>query len=63
MLPYSGIMGSLASRYFQDSDPLDDRVWIAPDIPITLSSQDYFAGRDPVLTAALAHRFRRYRPH
>ena len=52
-LPYSGIVGSMSSRYFQDSDPLDDRQWIAPDIPVRLSSQDYFANRDPVLAAVL----------
>jgi C-terminal processing protease CtpA/Prc len=52
-LPYSGIVGSMSSRYFQDSHPLDDRQWIAPDIPVQLSSQDYFANRDPVLAAVL----------
>jgi hypothetical protein len=51
LLPYSGIQGSLSSRYFQDSSPLDDRVWIAPDIPVRLASHDYFANRDPVLEA------------
>ena len=53
LLPYSGIMGSVASRYFQDSDPLDERQWIAPDIPVRLSSDDYFANRDPVMAAVL----------
>jgi hypothetical protein len=46
-------MGSVASRYFQDSDPLDERQWIAPDIPVRLSSDDYFANRDPVMAAVL----------
>src|SRR5579862_6974185 len=55
LLPFSGIQGSISSRYFQDSDPLDDRPWIAPDIPVALSSRDYFGGEDPVLRAALAH--------
>jgi tetratricopeptide (TPR) repeat protein len=53
LLPYSGIRGSLASRYFQDSDPNDDRLWIPIDIPVELTSRDYFANRDPVLAAVL----------
>ncbi|MEO8449509.1 MAG: hypothetical protein ABI647_06955 [Gemmatimonadota bacterium] len=52
-LPWSGIVGSLSSRYFQDSDPLDERQWIAPEIPVRLSSSDYFGNRDPVLAAVL----------
>lgn len=55
LLPFSGLAGSISSRYFQDSDPLDDRLWIPPDVPVTLSSGDYFANRDPVLVAALAY--------
>jgi hypothetical protein len=31
----------------------DHRPWIAPDIPVELSSINYFAGVDPVLDAAL----------
>ncbi len=54
-LPWSGFTGSMASRYFQDSDPLDDRVWIPMDIPVALSSADYFANRDPVLSAVLEY--------
>jgi hypothetical protein len=61
-LPYSGIIGSMSSRYFQDSDPLDDRQWIAPQIPVELSSIDYFGNRDPVLDAVLDAIKRRRRP-
>ncbi len=53
LLPYSGIRGSLASRYFQDSDPTDERLWIPVDIPVELTAADYFANRDPVLDAVL----------
>ncbi len=53
LLPWSGFTGSMASRYFQDSDPLDDRVWIPMDMPVALSSADYFGNRDPVLDAVL----------
>lgn len=52
-LPYSGLQGSISSRYWQDSHATDDRVWIAPDIPVGLSSDDYFSNRDPVLEAVL----------
>ncbi len=52
-LPYSELRGSIASRYFQDSDPTDERMWIPVDIPVELSSRDYFANRDPVLEAVL----------
>jgi hypothetical protein len=50
-LPWSGVFGSISSRYWQDSDPGDDRPWIAPAIPIALTAADYLAGRDPVLEA------------
>lgn len=50
-LPYSGLSGYLSSQYHQQSWPEDHRIWIAPDIPVTLSSADFFAGRDPALAA------------
>lgn len=53
VLPYSRVRGSISTRYWQDSDPGDRRPWIAPRIPVTLSSTDYFANRDPVLEAVL----------
>ena len=31
----------------------DPRPEVAPDIPMSLSSSDFFAGRDPILDAAL----------
>jgi hypothetical protein len=56
VLPYSRLRAGISSRYHQTSYPGDDRQWIAPDLPITLSSEDYFANRDPVLDAVLAER-------
>jgi hypothetical protein len=53
-LPYSGLMLSISSRYHQQSYPGDERAWIAPDVPVAMTSADYFAGRDPVLEAARA---------
>ena len=44
----------MATRYWQRSTPDDERLTIEPDISVDLSSEDYFAGRDPVLEAILA---------
>jgi hypothetical protein len=50
VLPHSGFTISVPTSW----DRLgDDRPEIAPDIPMPLSSTDFFAGRDPVLAAAL----------
>jgi len=54
ILPCSNIRVSISTRRWQFSYPMDRRVWIAPQIPVALTSQDYFAGRDPVLDAVLA---------
>ena len=45
---------SISTRYWQDSDPGDEREWITPDIPIALTAADYFGGVDPALDAVLA---------
>ena len=50
-LPYSGLSGSLASQLHQQSWPEDHRIWIPPDIPVGLTSEEFFAGRDPALEA------------
>ena len=52
-LPWSGLRASISSRWWQDSYPEDERSWIAPEIPVALSSKDYFANRDPVMAAVL----------
>ena len=51
-LPYSGLLVTISARYHQTDDQ-DDRIWIAPKIPVELSSSDYFSNRDPVLDAVL----------
>jgi tetratricopeptide (TPR) repeat protein len=51
-LPYSGLQMTISTRYHQTDDQ-DQRTWIAPRIPVELSSEDYFANRDPVLDAVL----------
>jgi len=50
-LPYSGLNGSLSNRYWQDADDGDNRAWIAPQVPVTMTSDDYFTNRDPVIEA------------
>jgi len=53
LLPFSGLRGSISSRSHQ-TDADDHRVWIAPDVPVELCSEDYFSNRDPALDAVLA---------
>ena len=48
-LPYSGLLGIVASQYHQTSTTEDHRDWIAPHIPVGLSSTDYFNGNDKAL--------------
>jgi hypothetical protein len=52
-LPSSGIKVNVSSRYYDFASPDDLRPWIEPEIPVELSSADYFAGFDPVLQAAI----------
>ncbi len=53
LLPYSGLRGTISSLLWQHSYPTDDRLWIAPEVPVRLSSVDYFLNRDPALAAIL----------
>lgn len=48
-LPYSGLMGLVSTQFHQESKPEDTRNWIAPHIPVSLSSADYFRGDDRAL--------------
>ena len=52
-LPYSGLMGLVSTQFHQDSKPEDNRKWIAPHIPISLSSTDYFNGNDRLLKSII----------
>jgi hypothetical protein len=49
-LPNSGFVVSVPTYSNYTGD---DRPSIAPDVPMTLAAADFFAGRDPVLDAAL----------
>jgi hypothetical protein len=53
-LPATGQTLYMATRYWERATPDDQRITIEPDLPVDLSSDDYFAGRDPVLDAILA---------
>jgi hypothetical protein len=52
-LPYSNQDLYVATRYWERSAPDDPRITIEPTIPVSLSSADYYTGRDPVLDAIL----------
>jgi tetratricopeptide (TPR) repeat protein len=54
-LPYSGLTGSVSTRYWQGamfSD--DDRRWIAPDLVAELTFDDYRSNRDPAMAVILS---------
>jgi hypothetical protein len=48
-LPFSGVPAAISSRYHQIYDHIDQRMWIAPTVPVTLSSKTYFSNQDPAL--------------
>ena len=52
-LPATGWTVHVAGVYWEKSTPDDPRLAIEPDISVELSSEDFFAGRDPVLSTAL----------
>ena len=51
-LPCSGALGTLSSGYNQGATSRDQRRWIPPDVPVKVTSKDYFEGRDPELEVA-----------
>ncbi len=53
-LPRAGLTVRVASSYWVfGRGPKDARVAVRPDIPVTMTAADFFAGRDPVLERAL----------
>lgn len=52
-LPYSGVWGIISSQYHQASKAEDHRIWIAPHIPVSQSSDSYFTGKDPAMEQIL----------
>jgi len=53
MLPNSKLSINLSSVWWQDLDPRDQRLWIAPDVAAELSSADDRNGTDPALDAII----------
>jgi hypothetical protein len=54
-LPNSGLIARVSTRYWSDW-MAGSRPEMAADIPIQLSSSEYFSGRDPAMAAALRFR-------
>lgn len=54
-LPYSKMEGSISDLYWQRSWPMDDRMWIAPDLPAPPSFELFRVGRDPAMEAIAAY--------
>jgi len=52
-LAYSGLMGLVSTQFHQDSTPEDNRKWIAPHIPVSLTSTDYFNAEYRALNAIM----------
>lgn len=50
-LPYSGTWGIISSQFHQASKAEDHRIWVAPHVPVSLSSMQYFAGVDSAMQA------------
>jgi hypothetical protein len=53
-LPYSQLRIQYSTKYCGDSP--SDAPTLVPDVPIEVSSTDYFSGKDPVLDVVLAYR-------
>jgi dienelactone hydrolase len=53
LLPASGVELRVAQIYWQKSSGDDPRIAIDPQVPVLLSSDAFFAGRDPALDAAV----------
>ena len=55
-LPFSGLTGSVSTRYHQHSILSDDhRNWVAPEIAAELSLRDFKANIDPAMDAILEY--------
>lgn len=52
-LPETGLLAKVATVSWETAGSGDERLTRAPDLAVPLTSEDFFAGRDPVLDAAL----------
>jgi hypothetical protein len=55
ILPYSKIVANVSNLYWQSSWPMDERMWIAPQIYTPPTFADFRAGRDRALDAVLEY--------
>lgn len=53
-LPYSKLAGTISDLYWQRSWPMDERIWIAPDLPAIPNIKAFLAGKDPAMEAIIA---------
>jgi tetratricopeptide (TPR) repeat protein len=53
-LPWSGLRATVSGVDWQLSHPWDKRASITPHVPVSLTADAYFGGRDPVMDAVLA---------
>lgn len=53
ILPNSGLSVRLSFAWWQDKPQWENDQWLAPDIPVEMSFDDYWNGRDPILEAAI----------
>lgn len=53
-LPNSGISLRLSWAWWQDKPQWQNEDWLAPQLPVTISSEDYRTNQDPVLEKALS---------
>lgn len=52
-LPFNGTLGSVSTAIQQTTGEGDSRIWVAPDIPVPISSQQYFSGEDSALSVIM----------
>jgi len=50
-LPYSKVMANVSHLFWQSAAPQDQRIWLAPQIYVPPTFEDFKAGRDAALTA------------
>jgi hypothetical protein len=53
VLPFSGLVAEISNENHWSSFWDDQRKWVAPTIPVSLTAADYFSNRDPVLETVL----------
>ena len=55
-LPASGLVVLIATKYYQNDGPNDDRPFVAPQLAAGMSAADYLAGRDQAVDLAVDYR-------